>query len=591
MPATKIDGPYAIDEESLSWIKYGKEPGDIGLLTNFVAQIDEQFVYHDGPRTNTILRVSGKMLDKNGDEVELKPVTIDATELRSMSWVSQKWGMRPILYPMPSVERDVATIMQIVSEPTTTNIYTHTGWAEIDGRTEYLSMTGGIGPKTMDRAITVQLPAELQLYSLPDPNETAKADVWASLNLLKIGPKGVLWPTFLGTYRAALGPTDFALFVAGRTGTFKSELASLLQSHYGAGMVARKLPGTWGSTSNAIQALGYRAKDALFVVDDYVVVGASYQQRTLSAKVDEVIRAQGNQAGRARLTDTSGHQGTMYPRGLILATGEDVAEGHSIRGRMIISELSPGDIPAKMLTAAQATRASYPKAMASWIRWIAGGTAKQELKELADHYRDLNLGIGHARTPSIIGDLTATADLMAKWCVEMKWLSGKQAVDFVSRAQEALRVAGENQKQYLTTADPVQIFCAIVRQLLQTQKAHLKTKSGGVPADAQLYGWQVLQGQGEAPSYKAAGTCLGWLDFEKDEILFDPNVLGVIKKASEGKLTATDQTFARRLKEAGLLTRTDSQRQRNTVRMTLDGSNRNVLAMKMDDVLNDEVAA
>lgn len=583
----KIDGPYMVDDDECRWAKTGTKDEGPGLLTNFVAWIEEEHIFHDGPRTNTVLKIAGKMLDKDGNEVELKPVTIDATDLRGMSWIPQKWGMKPIVYPMANVERDIATIMQIVSDPIKSNIYTHTGWANVEGKPMYLTMTGGIREKNVDRSITVQLPAELQHYALPDPAICEKADVFASLNILKIGPKGVLWPTWLATYRAALGPADFAIFVAGRTGTFKSELASLLQSHYGTGMNARKLPASWNSTSNALEALAYRSKDALITIDDYVPVGTGYQLRGLAAKVDQVIRAQGNQAGRTRLTDTSSVQGTMYPRGIILGTGEDVPEGHSIRGRMLITELSPGDIPAKLLTTAQAARPSYSKALAHWIRWIIISGAGDQIKAAADIYRDQNLGIGHSRTPSILGDLMATAEFVSRWCVESKWLSPKQASDFATKAHEALRATGENQKQYLVTADPIEIFTATIRQVLQTQKAHLKTRNGGIPADAELLGWSMSQGHGEQPSYKANGPCIGWIDTEKEELLLDPNAMAFIKKASDGKLAVTDQTFAKRLKDAQLLIRTDAARQRNTVRMTLEGHPRNVLCMKVADVLTE----
>jgi hypothetical protein len=361
-----------------------------------------------------------------------------------------------------------------------------------------------------------------------------------------------------------------------------------MQSHYGTAMNARKLPASWNSTSNALEALAYRAKDALIVIDDYVVVGASYQQRSLAGKVDQVIRAQGNQAGRTRLNDTSSIQGTMFPRGIILGTGEDVPEGHSIRGRMLIAELSPGDITASALTKAQSSRPSYSKALANWIQWIATSKAGDQIKAKADNYRDTMLGLGHARTPSILGDLMGTAELIGLWCVENKWLSTKQATDFVTKAMESLKEAGESQKQYLKTADPIEIFTATVRTMLSQQIAHLKTKNGGVPYNAELYGWLATQGHGEEKSYKACGPCIGWIDAEREELLLDPNALPLIKKKSDGKLTVTDQTFAKRLKDANLLVRVDATRQRNTVRVTLEGHPRNVLAMKMDDVLSDE---
>jgi hypothetical protein len=78
------------------------------------------------------------------------------------------------------------------------------------------------------------------------------------------------------TYRAALGEADFALHLAGQTGAFKSEIAALCQQHFGAGMNARNFPGSWSSTANAIEAMAFYAKDALFVIDDFPPQGSTH---------------------------------------------------------------------------------------------------------------------------------------------------------------------------------------------------------------------------------------------------------------------------------------------------------------------------
>ena len=44
-------------------------------------------------------------------------------------------------------------------------------------------------------------------------------------------------------------------------GTFKTELAALAQQHYGAGLDARHLPGSWSSMGNSLEALAFAAKD------------------------------------------------------------------------------------------------------------------------------------------------------------------------------------------------------------------------------------------------------------------------------------------------------------------------------------------
>lgn len=578
----RINGPYWIDNGG-----FNKDAKDGAYsLCNFVAWIDKEDTFHDGPRTATVLTIHGYFLNEKDEEVPLRPIQVDATELKTMTWVSKLWGMDRIIYPQPGAERDIATAMQIISNSDKRDIYTHIGWATIDGRTAYLHSHGAIGKVPRDKNITVQLPHELQRYALPTPtHDGAKDAVTASLDLVNLGPQNVTFPLLLATYRAAVGPADFAVHLAGRTGTFKSEVASLTQSHYGSTMDARHMPASWNSTANALEALAYKAKDAIIVLDDFVPTGTSWQVRSLQSKADQIIRAQGNQSGRTRLTDTSSVQGTMYPRGIILSTGEDVPEGHSVRARMMILELSPGDIKPAALSHAQARRDQYPAALADWISWLAHNPATQAaLKEEVLALRDTYLEVGHSRTPPIIGELIGTAIIMSRWLKERGYYTDSSVDKFVAKAALAVEDAGNRQSQYLTSADPVEAFCEIIRNMLAIQQAHLKTKNGGIPADAVRYGWTKQEQAGEVTSYKHNGPCLGWLDLEKREFLFDPNALPLVKRMSQGQLAVTDQTFLKRLKDANMLTRVDSARNRNTVRAVLDGNTRNVVAISFERV-------
>jgi len=104
---------------------------------------------------------------------------------------------------------------------------------------------------------------------------------------------------------AVIGGADFAIHVAGETGSFKSELAALHQQHFGAGMDRVHLPGAWSSTGNSIEALAFHAKDALLVIDDFAPHGNSTDVARYHAAADRVFRAAGNQAGRGRLDSTA----------------------------------------------------------------------------------------------------------------------------------------------------------------------------------------------------------------------------------------------------------------------------------------------
>jgi hypothetical protein len=520
--------------------------GDEGpeQLTNFTARIVKELVYHDGNKTTTHLVIDGTLHDGS----DLPEITIPASDFAGLGWVADKWGMIPIIFPVSSGERDLRTAIQLFSKPTKQHIYTHTGWAKVKGEDTYLTATGGINKDGLDTEITVQLPHELSRYALPSPAKN-KAAFLSSLRLVNIGPRPAMWTMLLSTYRAATSAADFAVHLAGRTGTFKSEITSLFQSHFGEKMDARHLPASWNSTANAIEHLSYRAKDALFVLDDFVPIGTQYQVRQLQKNADQIIRAQGNQSGRSRLTDVSSMQTTYFPRGVILSTGEDIPEGHSVRGRMMIVELAPGDI------------------------------GRETIGQLTKKFRDENLELGHTRTPTIVGNLLATLHLLYEYAVEEGFVTIEQMEDVVKKGTEAIKEAAKMQAQYLETADPVNAIFETLSQMFSSGFAHARTKNGGIPKNAQNWGWTEKATAGEMPTYQSHGPRVGWVDYDSDEFLLDPGALVLLKKHSNGKIAVTNQTLMKRIKEAGQLTRTDDSRQRNTVRCTCEGHPHQVLAL------------
>lgn len=571
--------------------------GDKGpaQLTNFVARINRERVYHDAAKQRTFLAIDGRLQDLATDEagnrtneegLPLHEIIVPATEFAGLGWIPEQWGMRPLILPVPGADRDVRTAIQLGSRPTKEHIYTHTGWTKIGQKPAYLTTSGAIIGGKLDASVHVELPAELRHYKLPAPKQDAEA-FKNSLRIVNIGPTEVTWPLVLATYRAAMGASDFAVHLAGRTGTYKSEITSLLQSHYGEAMDARHLPGSWSSTGNAVEALAYAAKDALFVLDDFVPHGTAYQVRQLQATADRLFRGQGNQAGRSRLTDVSTLQASMYPRGIILSTGEDVPDGHSVRGRMLILELSPGSVPPAKLTPAQDKRSQYPQAMADWIAWVAETNAYERQTTLARQIRDKHLDIGHSRTPAILGQLIATAQMLMDYAAERGYLKPEETMRVYTHAEAAVLAAGRKQKDHLEAADPVEALMDTIRLLLGAQMAHVKTKNGGIPADPVKFGWTETIKAGSMNEYKSNGPRIGWVDIEDGHFLLDPNALTLLKKHSGGKLAVSPQTLLKRMKESGLITRSDDARQRHTVRLSLEGHQRQALCLDLATVFEE----
>jgi len=560
--------------------------GERQLLANFNARIIEEIRYIDGPTVETNLVIEGEA-PPQGDSDQPTPlgkVTVSAPSFAGLQWVMPAWGVRAVISPGGTVKEDLRTATQLRSTPKTTTIYKHIGWTKLDDKRAYLHAKGAITAKGNDPTVQVMLSPELSRYDLTPPMADVKACVIATLDLASLAPPEVAWPMIAATFAPLYGPVDFAMHLAGRTGTFKSEFISLLQSHFGPEMDARHLPASWSSTANALEAQAYYACNAPMVIDDFVPTGTSWQVRTYHTTADKIIRAQGNQAGRARLTDTSNLQTTMYPRGIILSTGEDTPDGHSVRARMMILELSPGDIDAKRLTQAQAERPNYVGTTAALIQSLA--TTPVELTARAQDIRNKNLDVGHTRTPSMLARLMATAEAFLEWCGKVA-IGEKKAKSLAKVAAAAILTAAQRQQSYLESADPCDLMAATIRHILAAGLGHMRTVNGGVPLQPTLLGWtEEGGGFSDIPQYKSHGPCLGWVSWDEDEMYLEANSgFNAVKKQAGQELATTKQTLFKRLKDAGVLTRTDDARQRNTVRVTAEQHPRVVLSLCLSTIL------
>ena len=562
------------------------DKGERTLLCNFTARITHETRHVDGRTSELILTMEGKQSNPANEEepIIFSPVDVPASAYAGLGWVLNAWGASAVIQPGSGTKDDIRTAIQTKSTPIQNTVYRHIGWTTIKKKRAYIHAGGAINEKGNDPTVQVLLPPELGRYRFDyDPKKTKEA-FDATLRLANVAPKPISWTLLAATFAPLISDIDFAVHVTGRTGTFKSELLSLFQSHYGPGMDARHLPGSWSSTANALEAQAYLVKNAAFTIDDFVPAGTSWQIKSYQTTADKLIRAQGNQAGRARLTDTSSLQQTMYPRGLILSTGEDTPEGHSIRARMMILELSPGDVDTEDLTAAQLKRPIYNHTTAAFIRWIAA--TSPDTTKAVETLRQQYVDMGHNRTPSMLARLVVTIATFLEWAKQSKLLTTADHAAATKEAIESLKSAAGEQKQWLEDANPADQFLATLRHALTAGLAHVRTLNGGIPRSPELLGWTQENTMGDVPTYRSHGPCLGWAAWNEDELYLDV-VLGynTVKKFAGTELALSKQTLLKRLKEETVITRTDEARQRNTIRITAEGHPRNVFCMSLSKLL------
>lgn len=547
-------------------------------LTNFPAEIIADVVKDDGETNTRALKIRATLKSQARD------VVVTASEFAQMSWPIEELGTAAIVYP--NFKDHARTAMQELSrEIAEQYVYQHTGWTTIKGRHVYLHAGGAIGESGLVEGLHVELDRELRRYELPAPpgGKALKQAILASLDVLDVAPDRVTFPIYCAIWRAVLGIVDVSIHLAGQTGSGKSQIAALAQQHFGSALDAKHLPATWDSTANALQAICFFAKNALTVVDDFVPKGAASDVARLHREADRLLRAQGNHAGRQRMTADARIRPPRTPRGLILSTGEDVPKGNSLRARLVVVEMDPQDMRWEWLTECQrqAGAGVYAAAMAGFLKWLAPRmpTMPARIMEQLSIFREQWGEAGqHKRTPDNLANLSCGLEVFLDFARESGAITTKAAASLWERAMEAFRQAAEAQERAQSHAEPTQQFIELITAAFTAGQAHVVTRDGREPKNAAAWGW-IHNGV----DWKPQGMKIGW--YEDDLLLLDPKPAFAaaqrLGRDISDPIPVSLPTLSRRLKQRGILAETDPGRETTMVRKYCEGRRVNVFSIPL----------
>lgn len=547
-------------------------------LGNFSALISSITIRDDGAERRHSFTISGQTA--NGSTLE--PADVLASEFAGMAWVPAAWGNRAVVYAGMGVKDHFRVAIQILSghAPTRT-VFAHSGWREVNGQWVYLHADGAIGLDDSTNEVHVDLTGPLAKYLLPEP-PTGRERIAAVRAVLSpfsktapLAPDRVLVPIFGAVFRAVLGGSlDFGLHVFGRTGVFKSELAALGQQCFGSGLDSRNLPANWSSTANALEGTAFAAKDAILVIDDFNPTGATDPAK-LHAAADRLFRGVGNGAGRGRLNADLSARPDRPSRAMILSTGEDVPKGHSLRARVPIVEVKPGDVDLAILTKCQrdASTGLYAGMLAVFIQWLAPhyGEIRARLPKERTEARDSFAAVvSHARTPSAVADLMVGWRYFLGFAVECGAITSEQQQQLLIRVRAALLELADAQAEHLQAADPVEQFMQLVPSLLASGDAYLEAVKGGRPDFGDAFGWAQRSGE-----WQATGSRVGWVDDQFLYLMADSLFaeLQKVAAAQRNPMNMSARTLWTRLRERGILLpgETRGGKPRHTIRLTFSG--------------------
>lgn len=578
-PKTKKSAPqhrvrYLVHEGRIC-----KPDGDFPKpLCNWHGCIVEEVTHDNGEEPETFFLIEGWR--SNGEPFQPHRIEVPAASFAGLAWVTAKWGAGAIVYAGSAVKDQLRDALQELSadQISRRTVYTHTGWRLLDGQWHYLHGNGAIGADGNREGVEV-CPGQghMGLYRLPA--STDKADlgkaIRASLELLELAPNRSELGAFklAAIYRAPTAeaaPIDHGGWLYGSTGNFKSEAAALAMAHFGE-FERTSIPANFSDSEGSIERKTHSAKDALIVVDDFKPVGGANDINRLHAKADRIFRGVGNQQGRGTLTQNRKERGACYARGFVLATGEDLPRGQSLRARLTVVELAKGEIDRNRLTQCQqsAREGLFRQAMAAYLQWLAPQMAelKTKLPEMIRHFRTEAIAAGfasaHARTPSDYASLRVGLCLLFEFATQSGAFSPAEAGDLEERTEKALRELMARQTDNQTEENEVIRFFALLQSALSAGHCHVSDKHHqGAPKDQpHFWGWRSVPSTeegGKVEQQKPQGKRIGWTDGQTLWLDGEATqaIVQIYAREQGGLFEIGKNTLWKRVHEKGLLTAT-----------------------------------
>ena len=562
-------------------------------LTNFNAEIIYETTLTNGIDNSKTFTVEGVL--HNG--TSLSKFDVEANAFDKFEWLPTNWGAKAQVTVGSMYKAHVAAAIKERSNPTERTVYSHTGWIDKNGKFCYLTNRGGISAAGLNEEIETELQGSLSDYDLPAPNENGAEKLLEILqyffNLVDDGTGLLLVGAAFRATLSEFKKNTVGVFLQGTTGTFKTAISGCIQAFYGKEFNGSHLPENWSSTGNAMEKKAFLCKDAVFTIDDFVARGTPSEVSRSHKDAERVFRAQGNQSGRDRLTSTTEVRGAYIPRGLILATGEDIPNGQSLQARFVILSIKKGATNTDTLTALQelAKQESLAQLMSNFLSWGADQADQNKIKSLItaahdDCIKELPTS-GHTRMRDNLASLMSGIWLLLKFGKERGKISDAEIAKFKAATLNAAAKVAEFQMSVDQEASEADRFIEYLRSSIAMGAAHLASKDGTCPAAPSTWGWKTTGTSDNEATY-GQGAKIGWI--VGNEIYLDMKAaLSVIKTFSTrlgNHLGSSELAIKKALFEAGMLAKEGEGRY--TKKVSVEGRRENVTCIQVSLLMDIE---
>lgn len=500
-------------------------------LCNFVARIARRIDFNDGENSKAGFEIEGRL----SDGTPLPTLQLTHAQFSGMNWPLQFWPHAIVSAGQTVRDNLRCSIQWLSGRPPLVIIYTSTGWYKLATGWAFLSASGAIGTDGLDETISAELDlGNMQRYLIPAPHPRIHQAAGRLLSLLHVSNNRALGVALLcAIARAPLrecAPIDFSIFLAGRTGSGKTECAAVALGCFGR-FDRDYLTASFMDSSADLEAKLFQANGVIAVVDEFKPAANQYEQNKLHAKADRLFMGVGNNSGGGRRNPDMTRKADYHPRGLVIATGEDLPRGASTKARMLIIRVTKEEMCWQTLGSLQHAREQGDNAsvVSAYLQWLAPQIPelKCELPKRIIAIRDEANAAGfaesHSRASGIYASLLVGLEVFLRFLHEVGALSERDASSLLDDVKEDLNNLTRAQGDFQREADEVERFRELLRACFASGEAHVcNPLDQGQPAHLPyLWGWRKVDtikdfdGDGgllrERDIYAANGAGIGYL--------------------------------------------------------------------------------
>lgn len=408
----------------------------------------------------------------------LPVITIEAAELECGKWVARLWGTAAFVYS--SGKRYLGEMIYTASNSVkTVQTLTRTGWINLGSGWEFLHAGGSTGQSSLQVDLIQSTGcANLNQYKLPVHPMPLSVVSKTALSFLSIADEKISYPLFATVMLAPLGelmrqngtPIDFTPFLAGKSQSGKSSLASACLAFFG-DFDKTKFPANFTDTANSLEAKLVALQDVLSVVDDYFPTSQD-QQGEMKAVLRKLVRATSDGNLRSRYGKPTG-----VSRAFMLCTGEtrpDLAP--SDLNRLVFIDIDRTDIDyAGAFRNLFVKREDLRHFMTHYLQWISQNWQRiaRRIPRVQRHLERIHASYEQGRTLSSLHKLAVGIDialifLLASGCIN-------QATARIHRkvAGKALRSLYDLEACQTPAMSPGEMYLTALSELIQAKKAEI----------------------------------------------------------------------------------------------------------------------